>query len=1046
MTHYTPKVQFGLLQPSTNKGLFSQAISIGSVEWYAWLKDHHTFSFENISGTISMQKIQQEGSSYWFAYRRYRGKSCKIGMGKSEELSLERLNEGVHSLMTGHPLKPGPNQNLQHSSTRLLPRNPTITTKLHIACVPSNLVPRARLTSLIDDGVQHKLTLLIAPPGFGKTTLLSEWGISHPESELPCAWFTLDESDNDPINFLICFISALRTLQTDIGEGILTMLLSSQSSMPTITIMAELINEITSTILQDFAFFFDDYHTIKTSSIHNMITFLLDHLPLCMHIVIASRREPPLPLARLRSQRQLTQVRAGELCFVSEEMVTFFNEVMGMGLSTADVTAIAERTEGWIAGVQLAVLSLQKQKDFTIFIKEFTGSHCDVWDYFAEEVFHHQSQDVQTFLLKTSILNHLHTSLCEAVTGQDVKPTTVEKLGQAGLFLFPLDEERRWYRYHPLFRDFLYHQLYRSSPDIVYELHRRASIWFEQNKLEARAIDHAIAGQDFERAAQLIERIALTMLMQNKVAALLKWLEVLPGEQVHSRPRLCVYYAWVLVFNKMIEAVEPCLQSIEYEIGGGATNSKIAKLTDICIFIAHTEELGELQWISGQIAAIRAYIANIRGDAPLAINLAEYALECLPESNHYLRSIVTLTLGVAHSLSGNVLKASQFFRDTQTLAQASGTISMRLTAMCGLARIQVMQGQLHQGTQTYTQLLQVAAYNHSQTTKPLPAEGMAYIRMGDLFREWNELDSATHYLMKGIEICSHQEAIEIETVGVVDGYIGLARVKHAQYDKLGALTMLQYAEQYGQKYHLPAWILTSLMIERVRLCLAEKCISASTMCSHTLNISYLQEFAHVTFARVLLAQGDMEGALIQLDTVLQVALAAKRMGNVIEIQMLQALIYQRQNNILKATKVLGHVLLLAEVEGYIRLFVDEGEPMAALLEKVIAVQRRDRQAMIPHFSLNYGMKLLAALGKQEKKTVPAAERNFEDTAQSLVEPLSIRELEVLHSIADGISSSEIAMQMTVAESTIKWHIKNMYGKLNVHSRSQLIVLARKLNL
>ncbi|HLJ34212.1 MAG TPA: hypothetical protein VKU38_11195, partial [Ktedonobacteraceae bacterium] len=795
----------------------------------------------------------------------------------------------------------------------------------------------------MDEGVQHKLTLLIAPPGFGKTTLLSEWGINHLGGELPCAWFTLDESDNDPINFLICFISALRTIQAGIGEGLLAILLSSQSPMPTITIMAELINEITATILQDFAFVFDDYHTIGTPSIHNMLTFLLDHLPLCMHIVIASRREPPLPLARLRSQRQLTQVRVGELCFAPEEMAAFFNEVMGMGLSTEDVSAIAERTEGWIAGLQLAVLSLQKQKDFTIFIKAFTGSHCDVSDYFAEEVFHHQSQDVQTFLLKTSILNHLNTSLCEAVTGQDIEPTALEKLGQAGLFLFPLDEERLEYRYHPLFRDFLYHQLHRSSPDIVYELHRRASIWFEQNKLEVRAINHAIAGQDFERAIQLIERIALTLLMQNKVTTLLKWLEDLPREQVRSRPRLCVYYAWVLVFNKRIEAVEPCLQSIEYEIGAGATNSKIARPTVVCIAIAHTEEPGEFQWISGQIAAIRAYIANTRGDAPLAINLAEYALGCLTENDLYLRGVVTLTLGVAYALSGNVQKASQFFRDTQTLAQASGNVSMCLTAMCGLARIQVMQGQLHQGTQTYTNLLLFATNNHSHATKPLPAEGMAYVRMGELFREWNELDLATHYLMKGIEICCHQETIEIEAVGVVDGYIGLARVKHAQYDKTGALAMLRNAEQYVQKYHLPAWILTSLTIDRVRLSLAEKCTNISTMCSQTLNVSYLQEFEHVTFARLLLAQGDMEGALIQLNTLLQVALATKRIGNIIEIQMLQALSYQRQNNMLKATKVLGHVLLLAEVEGYIRLFVDEGEPMGALLEKVIEVQRRDRQ-------------------------------------------------------------------------------------------------------
>jgi len=506
------------------------------------------------------------------------------------------------------------------------------------------------------------------------------------------------------------------------------------------------------------------------------------------------------------------------------------------------------------------------------------------------------------------------------------------------------------------------------------------------------------------------------------------------------------YYAWVLVFNRMIEAVEPCLQSIEYEIGASAANSTIARLTDTCISIAHNKELGEFQWILGQIAAIRAYIANIRGDASLSIDLAEYALECLRENDLYLRGIVTLTLGVAYSLSSNEQKASQFFCDAQNLGQASGSISMRLTAMCGLARIQVMQGQLHQGTQTYTQLLQIATGAHSQVIKPLPAEGTAYVRIGELFCEWNELDTATHYLMKGIEICRHQEAIEIEAVGVVDGYIGLARVKYAQCDKAGAFTMLQCAEQYMQKYHLPAWILTSLTLERIRLYFAGEYNNAYTMRSQTLNVSYLQEFEQVTFARILFARDDIEEALTQLDTLLQVALAAKRMRSVIEIQILQALIYQRQNNILKAAKVLRHVLLLAEVEGYIRLFVDEGKPRAALLEKVIEAQRKDRQVMVPHFSLNYGMKLLAALRTQEGKTVRSAECNFEDIAQPLVKSLSLRELEVLHRIANGVSSSEIAIQMVVAESTIKWHIRNVYSKLNVHNRSQLIMLIRKLNL
>jgi len=1045
MAHHIPKVRFGLLESSECENKFSKSIPIDSAEWYIWLENHHKFCFENTSGTISVRKELRMGNWYWYAYRRFHGKLCTMYLGKSEELNLERLNQGIYTLVTMYTLTTSiqPSSSQDISSTNIVLCNPVIAAKLYPASAPYRLISRTRLTNLLNEGVQRKLTLIVAPPGFGKTTLLNEWKEAHVNDEFLCAWLSLDESDNDLIHFLIYFISALQTIQADIGKDLLAQLFSSQLTMRINSVLSVLIHEITTTILHDFSFVFDNYYTVETQAVHDALTFLLEHLPKHMHIIIASRTYPPLPVARLRIQGQLAEVHTADLRYLPDEVVTFTNITMGLNLSKENASVIIERTEGWMAGLQLAVLSLQRWKDFTIFTRAFTGSSPYVLDYFSEEVFSRQPQDIQAFLLKTSILTHLNGSLCEAVLGQGDGQAQLRKVEQANLFLFPLDEVQDWYRYHHLFRSFLHYQLQRSFPDIVQELHFRASVWFERNKLENYAIEHAIARRDFERVVQLVERMNLTTLLQGQEIALLKWLGTLSDEQVHSRPMLCILYAQMLIFIKM-ESAAPDSQTRKDEMSIEATSSTIAISARFFPSTIYTEST-EVQRISDQIVTISNSIRNTQEDGYRAIKLAKYALERLPEKNLYLRSIASLTLGFAHWLIGDEIEASQSLHDAQSLSQTTGDISIDLTATCSLALIQVIQGQLYLGTRTYQKVIELAANSSLQYAKPLLIEGMAYVGMSGLFRERNELDIAVRYLMKGIDIYKQQEAEEIGVLGIANGYVMLAKIKYAQGDRQGARTTLVYAEQYMQRCNVPLKVLTSLNVCRLHLSLIEEHVKKPISWSRKSNLSYLEEFEYVTLARILVAQGDTEEALTLLDMLLQAARTAQRIGSVIEIQILQAIAYQKQNNAFESLKILAHALSLAEEEGYVLLFVDEGEPMASLLETIMDMQRKEQKKTTPSFSLNYVRNLLAAFSKRDRGTY-ATLATRKNAVQTLADHLTIHESEIIQCITRGMSVQEIAIQMSVVDSTIKWHIKSIYSKLHVHNRSQLFVRVRELNI
>ena len=898
---------------------------------------------------------------------------------------------------------------------------PLLKTKLYIPSPRPNLVPRPRLIERLNAGLRRRLTLISAPAGFGKTTLLSEWAAG---CGRPVAWVSLDKGDNDPSRFLVYFIAALRMVREELGETGLAMLQSPQLP-PVESVLTTLINEIAVASGQgQFALVLDDYHTIKSQSIHNALTFLLDHLPPQMHLVIATRADPPLPLPRLRVQGELTELRITDLRFNDDEVAAFFNKVMDLGLSTDDIAALASRTEGWAAGLQVAALSLQGREDATSFIQAFTGSNRYILDYLVVEVLQQQTEPVQTFLLQTAILDRLTGPLCDAVcsvgagvTTKGSGQATLEGLERANLFVIPLDDERRWYRYHQLFADLLRARLRQMHPDWIPELYRKAAEWHEQNRLMAEAVGHRLAARDFEEAARLVEQIAqATLWMRGEMTTFLGWLEALPEEVVRTRPQLILYHTWALLTVTQLDAVEARLRDIEH-IFGETEDSVITE--------------AERHRMRGEVTVIRAMVANFRGDRSRAIQLCNQALEIIPEDNLFLRATIVGNLGGAYAVEGDVVAASHAFAEASRLSKAAGNIFTALIAISYLAEMQVSQGQLHQAAKTYQQALELAA---ERGGRQLPLAGMAYVGMGQLLHEWNDLDEAKRYLMEGIKLSEQQGDT---TIGpglqvLVDGCVALARVYQAQSDVSSALEVLNKAEQLTRKHASPLSV--QVRAAQAQLWVAQGNLAAAGRWAQECGLGlddepdYLREFEYLTLARVLVAQGKQDDATVLLARLGQAAEAAGRVRSLVEILAFQAVALQARGETVQAVVALERALSLAEPEGYIRIFVDEGPPMEKLL----------RRALSRGVAPDYVSRLLASIGKTAETISPVSQR--------LIEPLSPRELEVLRLSAGGFSNREIAEALVIAVTTVKKHISNIYGKLGVRSRTQAVARARDLNL
>ena len=648
-----------------------------------------------------------------------------------------------------------------------------LTTKLYIPQVRPNLVPRPRLSKRLEEGMRNKLTLISAPAGFGKTTLLSEWRMMHSSDEYPLAWVSLEEADNDPPRFLSYLVAALQTIETDIGEAALASLRSPQPP-PIESLLTALINEVAA-IQKDFALVLDDYHVIEAQLIHDAIAFLLEHMPPQMHLIIASRTDPPLPLSRLRARGQMTELRGADLRFTPEEAGTFLRDVMALDLSTRDVQALGKRTEGWIAGLQLAALSMRGREDVSGFIAALRGTNRYVLDYLAEEVLQRQADDVQSFLLQTSILGRLSGSLCDAVVASTGSQAMLLRLEQANLFLVSLDDERRWYRYHHLFAEVLRSHLQQAHPEWVPELHRRAGAWYSGHGMPAEAIDHLLAGEDFTGAADLIERAGMAALKRSEMTTLRRWLEALPEAHVRVRPRLCLFYASALIGEAQFDAAEEWLRDAERNLGAG-TDAPAAIATAGPIGRSETapdtNRSAELEGVLGEVAALRAYIAAFRGDLAGTIDLAREALERLPADDLYTRGLSALELGYGYLESGRLEAANEAFSLAVATSRTADHIYAVLAALGGLARVRMVQGQLHEAARLCRQAQQLATGGAGD---PLPAAIYAHLGLGELLYEWNDLEAAVSNLNEGIELGKQGGLL----VMLLNSYIVLSRVRAA---------------------------------------------------------------------------------------------------------------------------------------------------------------------------------------------------------------------------------------------------------------------------
>ncbi len=925
---------------------------------------------------------------------------------------------------------------------------PLLATKLYIPPARPSLVHRARLIERLNTGLHGKLTLISAPAGFGKTTLISEWleGIAR-----PAAWLSLDESDNDPTQFLTYLVAALQRINRDWEAAMLSLLQSPQLLREPAgreLLLTSLINQVLETP-QGFILVLDDYHLIEAQPIHDALTFLLDHLPPPMHLVITTREDPQLPLARLRARGQMTELRAADLRFTPDEAAIFLNQVMRLGLSTVDLAALEPRTEGWIAGLQMMALSLQGRTDTTDFIRAFTGSHHFIIDYLVEEVLQRQPERVRNFLLQSSILDRLSGPLCVAVTGQIDGRGMLETLERSNLFLIPLDDQRQWYRYHHLFADVLQARLRQEQPAAEGDLHQRASQWYAQHNLPVDALRHTLAAKDFARAAELVELAVPAMSRSRQEATLLGWLQAIPDEMVRARPLLSAYYAGMLLQNGQTKGVESRLQNAERWLDASSTpTASEPAMIDQAEMIDQGKMIvvdqAEFAQLPAWIAIYRAGYALVRGNVHDTLHYAQRAIDLVAEENSIQRGAATALLGLAYWTNGNLDAAYRIYADGMASVQRAGYISDAIGGVIALADIRIAQGHLHEAMRIYERGLQLATAQHGEGTRPvLRGTADMYVGMSELHREHDDLPAATHHLLQSQEL------------GQFAGFpqnpyrwrVAMARIRQAQGDLEGALDLLHEAERlyvsdFFPNVHPVTALTTRVWLAQGRLGEALNWVREQGLSAQD-DLSYLHECAHITLARVLLARYKSEHtdrarleASELLARLLQAAEEGGRMGSVIEILLLQALAHQAQGDIHAALMPLQRALTLAEPEGYVRLFVDEGPPMAQLLRN--AAVRETRPAYVGN--------LLTALGAEQPASAGQVLLSPSPIAHPLIEPLSERELAVLRLFKTELSGPEIAQELVIALSTVRTHTKSIYSKLNVNSRRAAVKRAAELDL
>lgn len=939
---------------------------------------------------------------------------------------------------------------------------PILTTKLHIPHVSPNLVPRPRLIDRLNQGLHRKLTLISAPAGFGKTTLISEWAESLGCNQLGdlgspkvcAAWLSLDEYDSAPERFLTYLAAALQTAAPEIGQEIAGSFQSSQQ-LPMEPILAALLNEIAANFSK-IILVLDDYHVIDSKSIDDAMVFLIEHQPPNLHVVITTREDPRFPLARLRARNQLTDLRAADLRFSHSDAAEFL-QGMDVHLSAEDVAVLEDRTEGWIAGLQLAALALhspdfQSSQDHSGFIRAFAGDHRYIMDYLVEEVLQRQPEAMRNFLLQTSILDRLHGPLCAAVTGQADGSEKLEALLRGNFFVIALDDRRQWYRYHHLFADVLRSHLLVEQPGQVAALHRQASEWYGQQSSLPEAIRHALAGEDFARAADLIERAFPVMNRSRQEAALLGWLENLPEAFIYNRPVLCNAYAGVLLQNGELRGVEGWLLAAERWLRTTEAGDKQTATAPAGMVVVDPEEIRRLP---GRVAMHRSGQALLLGNVAGAMEHARRAFDLATEDDFLCRGGAGAVLGLVLWRNGDLEAAHQIYAAGMADVQKAGYLSDAVASAITLADIRIHQGRLRDAMRLYEWGLELA-------TKPaspiLRGAADMHVGISMLQYEQNHLEAARQHLLRCKELGEHMGLPQNR----YRWRAAMARLREAEGDLEGALDLLKEAERvffsdFSPHVRPVSALRTRVWIRQGRLGEALDWARRQGL-SATDEPSYLHEFEHITLVRALLSVylrdhtgrtvgsppngGPPSDRQVILDSVallgrlLKAAEAGGRMGSVIEILILQALACQVEGDLAAALAALERALALAEPEGYVRIFVNEGRPMQSLLQEAAA------RRILP----DYTQMLLSAFNGEPQREYTDIISQTYPAAQPLIEPLSQRELEVLRLFKTELSGPEIASQLVIGLSTVRTHTKSIYGKLNVNSRRAAVKRAEELDL
>jgi ATP/maltotriose-dependent transcriptional regulator MalT len=895
-----------------------------------------------------------------------------------------------------------------------------LATKLFAPTRRAQFVARPRIAEHLDATLDagHRLTLVSAPPGFGKTTLLSDWliDLDQRQRQTGVGWLSLDGGDNDLTRFLAHLLAALQSAELDVDAAVL----ESLSTAPAADALTQILNDVSGTGERQpekrWIVILDDYHAIEASEVHDAVTFLLDHLPDQLHLVMATRSDPPLPLARLRSRGQLNEVRAADLRFTRSEAREFLNQVMGLELTATDVDALENRTEGWIAGLQLAALSLRGIADrdqVTGFISAFTGSNRFVIDYLADEVLARQFPQVRDFLLRTAILDQLHGPLCDAVTGGADGTRTLQDLERANLFVVPLDTERSWYRYHHLFADVLHSHLLAEHPEQVPDLHGRASVWYAGRGLVAEAVRHALAAEDFDRAAYLMEEALPELRRTRQDGLLLLWMRSMPEPTVRRSPVLSIVSSWSLLMSGDLDGAESRLDDAEAALAAGSQDQDLA---------ARWADTEDLRTVPATVSVYRASLAQARGDVAGTVRHARHAMDQAGPEDYFIRGAAGGFLGLAAWAAGDVGEALSTFSEAARSLRAAGNFIDALDMTIVLADMEVASGRPGRARRLYEQALQAAIESGARATADLQ------VGLAELDRELDDLTSAEAHL-ESARVLGERASI---TENRYRWFVVMAQVRAAGGDYDNAMRLLDQAESQYRRGFYPEVRPIAAMKARIQIVAGDLSSAAEWAEDRAISVDdqpdYLREYEHLTLARLVLAQhraGSQidDGVLGLLDRLHAAAAASGRAGSVREIGMLQALAHHARGDVPRALAVLRRsVVETPESDSYVRLYLDEGDPMLALLHDAAGASDAEVQAQARRILEHARRSIGASTAPQQ---IPGG-------------TLSDRELQVLRLLDSELTGPEIARELYVTLNTLRTHTKRIFTKLDATTRAAAV--------